>query len=277
MRPLQILFATLLLSDLASTASAQGVFLQKEGKFLYPPNLSTGDKNALLGMTIGSVPGFPVSATIDAENIRTDSHGNTVIVRYRSKIFRDSKGRTRLEWDLTPLDQTPVPGWLMVEIFDPTTSTSIHLTPSTKFASKSHFPAPGEKPQQVCKDSDLPKIDPKTLPLLPGDTTVSQIELAHDLIDGMKLRHGRESVKYSYSDAGKTRLYSTVTDYWFSQELQFFVQVKRNGPHRSQHTVKLSAISRAEPDPSLFTIPADYTVSEPQPWSPGNCSPKLML
>src|SRR5258708_10183422 len=102
MRPAHVLMAAFLLCSVCSSSPAKEVFLQQEGKFLYPPNLSTGGDNVLMGMTIGSVAGFPITATIDAENTRSDSHGNSVIARFRCKIYRDSKGRTRLEWDMTP-------------------------------------------------------------------------------------------------------------------------------------------------------------------------------
>jgi hypothetical protein len=275
MRQFQFLLTTVLLGSICAATPAQEVFLQQEGKFLYPPNLSTGGDNAVMGMSIGSVTGFPITATIDAENTRTVSRSKTVIVRFRSKIYRDSKGRTRLEWDMTPLDEPPKPGWFMIEIYDPTTRTGIHLQPSIKTASKTHFSAPDEKPQQVCKDSDFPEIDPKALAEL-AFPQVSQKELPHDVVDGMMVRHGRESVKLSPDSSGKNPAYATLTDYWFSQKLQFFILVKRTGPGKSQHTVKLSDISRGEPDPSLFTIPPDYLVSEPVPWD-GDCSPKLLL
>jgi hypothetical protein len=272
----QFFLTSVLLGSICSGAFAQDVVLQQEGKFLYPPNLSTrGGDNVLLGLTIGSVPGYPISGTIDAENTRTDSPGKTVIARYRSKIYRDSKGRTRLEWDMTPLGEPPKPGWFMIDIYDPTTRTSIHLQPSIKAAWKGHFPAPNEKPQQVCKASQLPEIDPKDLAQL-AIPQVSQEELAADVVDGMAVRHGRESVKLRPNSSGKSAAYARVTDYWFSQELQVFVLVKRSGPGNSQHTIKLSDISRREPDPSLFTVPPDYQVSKPEPWD-GDCSPKLKL
>lgn len=271
----QFLLTAVLLGSICSGAFAQEVFLQQEGKFLYPPNLTTGGDNVLMGMTIGAVPGYPVTGTVDAENTRTDSHGKIVIVRFRSKIYRDSKGRTRLEWDMTPLGEPPKPGWVMIEIYDPTSRTSIHLQPSIKVASKAYFPAFSENPQPVCKASDFPKIDPKESAQV-AIPHVSQIELAHDIVNGMAVRHGRESVKLSPNSSGKNSAYATVTDYWFSQELQAFVLVKRRGPGKSQHTIQLSDISRGEPDPSYFTVPADYQVSEPVTWD-GDCSPKLTL
>ena len=92
----------------------------------------------------------------------------------------------------------------------------------------------------------------------------------------MVVRHGHESVKPAHNSSGKNPAYATLTDYWFSQELQAFVLVKRIGPGKSQHTIKLSDISRDEPDPSLFAVPPDYNASEPEPWH-GDCAPKLLL
>jgi hypothetical protein len=269
------LLTTVLLGSLCSGASAQEVYLQWEGKFLFQPNLTTRGDNVLMSMTIASVPGYPITGTVDAENTRTDSHGKTLIARFRSKIYRDSNGRTRLEWDMSPLDEPPKPGWFMIDIYDPTTRTSIRLQPSIKAASKSHFPAPNEKLQQVCKGSDFSKIHPKDRAQM-AIPQVSQKEFAHDVVDGMVVRHGRESLELSPNSSGKRSGYARVTDYWFSQELQAFVLVKRSGPGKSQHTVKLSDINRAEPDPSLFTVPPGYQVSEPKLWD-GDCSPKLML
>jgi hypothetical protein len=232
----KFLLTMLLLGSICSGASAQDALLQQEGKFLYQPNLTTRGDNVVLGMTIGSVPGYPIMATIDAENTRTDSHGKTVTAHFRSKIYRDSKGRTRLEWDRTPLDEPSKPGWLLVDIYDPTTRTSVLLQPSVKSASKTHWPAPDEKPQQACKGSDLPEIDPKELAQT-AIPEVSQKELAHDMVDGIAVRHGRESLRYPPNSSAKSSALGRVTDYWFSQELQTFVLVKRSGPGRSQHTV----------------------------------------
>jgi hypothetical protein len=91
MRHFQFLLTTVFLGSICSGASAQGVFLQREGEFLYPPNLSTGGDNLLLGMTIGSLADYPIAATVDAENTRIDSHGKTVIARFRSRIIAIQK------------------------------------------------------------------------------------------------------------------------------------------------------------------------------------------
>jgi hypothetical protein len=278
MRPIRHLWRVVLFASLCCSATpAQEFPLQQEGKFLNPPNLTTQSDRVLMGMTIGSVPGFPLSANVEAENIGYDAAGKMVTKRFRSRIYRDSKGRTRLEWDMTPVGDAPKAGWFMIDIFDPTTMMSIRLQPSVHTASKWRVPAPGEKPEHLCKASDFPDIDPKVLAQIVAPVPqVSQNEVEHGVIDGMVVRHGQDSLTFPPQPSGKHSTKDMVTDYWFSQQLQLYVLVKRRGPGNTRHVIKLTDIARAEPDASLFAIPAGYVVSEPQPWD-GDCRPKLML
>ena len=106
----RFVFLALLLASGPGRIRAQETRLQKEGTFLYPPNLTMGPDNLLLGMTIGSVKGHPVSGTINADNTSIDARGQTIATHYRSRIFRDSAGRTRIEWTITPMEKQPDQG-----------------------------------------------------------------------------------------------------------------------------------------------------------------------
>jgi hypothetical protein len=68
MRPVRVL-TIFFLCYVCSSLPAQEVFLQLEGKFLYPPNLSTGGDNVLLGNRQRS--GFS-----DYRNGRRGKHSN---------------------------------------------------------------------------------------------------------------------------------------------------------------------------------------------------------
>jgi hypothetical protein len=54
----------------------------------------------------------------------------------------------------------------------------------------------------------------------------------------------------------------TVNERWYSQELQTVVLTKNSDPRMGETTYRLTNINRSEPDPSLFQVPADYTVDE---------------
>jgi hypothetical protein len=44
--------------------------------------------------------------------------------------------------------------------------------------------------------------------------------------------------------------------------LQMMVKTSNSDPRFGTTTFEMTGISRAEPDPSLFQVPADYTVKE---------------
>jgi hypothetical protein len=51
-----------------------------------------------------------------------------------------------------------------------------------------------------------------------------------------------------------------VEEVWYSPDLQMNVMTKHSDPRTGENTYRLTNINRAEPDPSLFQVPPDYTV-----------------
>jgi len=59
---------------------------------------------------------------------------------------------------------------------------------------------------------------------------------------------------------------SIVTEVWMSAELKTVVYSKRSDPRMGVQTFQLSNITRTEPDPSLFTVPAGFSIADgPRP------------
>ena len=59
---------------------------------------------------------------------------------------------------------------------------------------------------------------------------------------------------------------SIVIEVWTSPELKTIIYSKRSDPRMGDQTFRLTNISRTDPDPSLFTVPADFKIVEgPQP------------
>jgi hypothetical protein len=57
-----------------------------------------------------------------------------------------------------------------------------------------------------------------------------------------------------------------VTEVWTSPELQTVVYSKRTDPRMGEQTFQLTNVTRYEPAPSLFTVPAGFKVTDgPQP------------
>ena len=54
-----------------------------------------------------------------------------------------------------------------------------------------------------------------------------------------------------------------VSEEWTSPELQVLVMTDHSDPRTGHSTYRLLNIRRLDPDPSLFQVPADYTIQRP--------------
>ena len=54
----------------------------------------------------------------------------------------------------------------------------------------------------------------------------------------------------------------SIREVWHSAELNTELVVKSSDPQNGETTRKLVNIQRGEPDPALFQVPADYTITD---------------
>lgn len=254
--PLVVCLALLLAS------SAGQAVRQEEGKPLQAPQLSRTGSTDLTNFSLASVPAIPFSAVIEAENTDTDASGTVTVRRYHTKVARDSRGRIRVDVDLNPEGGPTDARLLQSFIDDPVRKRNVILFHAQKLA----IPQ-STVPPQPDKSSTAPTfIEP---PELSGMSTqmaqieMHQEELAPEVLEGTTVRHGRQSATYpaEYTSLGHSA--TTITDYWFSPDLQVFLLVKQVGPGSTVHTLRLRNISRMEPAAALFAIPRGYGVSKP--------------
>lgn len=79
-------------------------------------------------------------------------------------------------------------------------------------------------------------------------------------MEGVTVNGVRTTRTIPVGQIGNDQAMSIVTEVWTSPELKTVVYSKRSDPRIGEQTFKLTNIVRAEPDPSLFTVPADYKV-----------------
>jgi len=61
---------------------------------------------------------------------------------------------------------------------------------------------------------------------------------------------------------GNDRELVSTNESWQSKELGMAVLSKNSDPRSGERTTKLTNVSRAEPDATLFQVPSDYTIEE---------------
>jgi hypothetical protein len=242
----------------AHPLAAQAVF-QPADKPLFVPSLIQTADDALAGITVASLPGIPFTAAVDVENRTLSPKGAVIIHRLTGKIARDSRGSLRTVVDLNVIGRPYDPIQVTMHIYDAQRKTVLTLFPAAGFAyrwSAEAEPQSARHPEPRLKQIPVIKFaGPK--PEIPR----SEIEdLGTESLEGQLLRHGRETTSIPAAFVRNKKSFTTIMDYWYAQDLQAFVLIRRLGPNHSAQTVKLRNIRRVNPPYSLFLIPEDYRV-----------------
>jgi hypothetical protein len=77
---------------------------QHPGRSLLPPQLVQSGYG-LAAFAIAPLPGIPFRATIEAENEIVDEQGRSSIEHLAAQVVRNSRGRTRTDMDLKPVEK----------------------------------------------------------------------------------------------------------------------------------------------------------------------------
>jgi hypothetical protein len=240
------------------TLAAQAVF-QPADKPLFVTSLIQTADDALAGITVASLPGIQFTATVDVENRTLSPKGAVIIHRLTGKIARDSRGSLRTVVDLNVIGRPYDPTQVTIHIYDAQRKTVLTLFPAARFASRwseEAEPQLARHPEPRLKQIPVMNFSGPT-PEIPR----SGIEnLGMESLEGKPLRHGRETTFIPAALARNKKSFTAIMDYWYAQDLQAFVLIRRLGSNHSVQTVKLRNIRRENPPKSLFLIPKDYRV-----------------
>src|SRR6202011_304482 len=112
---------------------------------------------------------------------------------------------------------------------------------------------PGAPGMQIVSDSMENRNPPKTE------------LLGTQIIEGVSAEGKRVTETIAAGKVGNERAIEVVNETWYSAELQTVVKSRHSDPRTGDVVYSLTNISRAEPDPTLFQVPADYKVREDGP------------
>jgi hypothetical protein len=234
------------------------------------------------------VQGAPYSATMTNQSVQTLADGNRLVQTSSGNTARDSQGRTRQDATFPAignLSATNAPH--LVFIMDPVAQSSYTLNLTDKTAQKISMPAGGtagavsgsaSEPAQTkvffVAGGPVPPNGPLPPPgmamqrtlLVDDDAPVSTEDLGSQTMEGLLVNGVRTTRTIPAGQIGNEKAISVVTEVWTSPDLKTVVYSKRSDPRIGDQTFQLTNIVRAEPDASLFTVPADFkTMDGPQP------------
>jgi hypothetical protein len=230
------------------------------------------------GLAGAAVSGAPYSAEEVTEHVQTLADGTHITQPSRKTMYyRDSLGRTRVERSLSlPPGASGPAGPNIIEISDPVSGVRYTLDPRSRTAHKLFFqgapplPLPPPPPATTATARRLgvqaagPTVSSTSPDVQAQRPQFSHESLGTQTIEGVLAEGSRTTVTYPVGAVGNDRPITTVSETWTSPELKMVVLSKNSDPRNGDSTTKLINISRLEPDPTLFQIPSDYEIIEPQ-------------
>ena len=244
------------------------------------------------------VTGAPYSAEAVTDVVQTLSDGNRIVRQNKAQISRDSQGRTRREEGFAmfgPLVNGPNTNEVRnVQISDPTNGSMVMLDLQTRTAHRlpglprsccgTRLPASPAMPrqsqsfEQASNSRNLKSpCPPPPPPRRQGGVMFNRMEamvamraekpavesLGTQFMEGIAVEGTRTTMTIPAGQIGNEQPISVVSERWYSPDLKVLVMSRQSDPRFGETTYRLTNITRAEPSPELFEIPADFTIVDP--------------
>jgi hypothetical protein len=210
------------------------------------------------------VTGAPYSAQAVTEHTETLPDGNTIHTTTTVNVYRDSQGRTRREQEIRAIGPWAAQGAprKIISIADPVGGSRYTLNPDTQEARQMPF----RTPAGAWKGAGTAA---KTAWQRPENPNVKTESLGTQVIGGVTAEGTRTTRTIPTGQIGNQAPLVITIERWYSPELQTVVMRKEVNPQFGQTTFQLTNIVRAEPDPSLFQVPPNFTIKSGRPFPRG--------
>jgi hypothetical protein len=229
--------------------SAETAFLLLATLFLHAATPIDADPRAN-GTFVAPIPNAPFTAVDKVEQTRVDPDGIIVTLKTTRAIARDSQGRVyKVARLLRPTAESGTRPIYMIEFYDPQTRIYTLMYPRSKTFWKADLDRiPNLLAQQYLYG--LPMHNG-----LPVYKFSKEEELGTQSMLGMPV-HGIRETQELVDSTGKNTF--GTDEYWYSDDLRMSLVAEHKFSNGGSLTVTVTQITRAEPDPALFEIPANY-------------------
>jgi hypothetical protein len=246
-----------------------------------------------MGFETKVIKGAPFSADTVTEFTQILGNGQRIYRKNIAFMCRDSEGRTRREQDINVIgvyaSSQPEPKTIMIN--DPVAGVMYILNPDEHTAAKVQISLStlseekGMAPRQVTVIGKQVIIDGVnasaaatgqlrgSIETIKGARVVTTVKtepasnipkesLGTQVIEGVQAEGTRVVETIPAGAIGNDTPIEIISETWVSPELGVIVKSIHSDPRSGDNVYRLTNIRRAEPDPSLFQVPPDYTVKE---------------
>jgi hypothetical protein len=110
---------------------------------------------------------------------------------------------------------------------------------------------------------DVKNLDTKMFTFIKGAAKNLRTEnLGKQTIDGIEAEGTRTVETIPAGEVGNEKQIEIVNERWYSNDLQLVLLTRHVDPRFGENLYRVINVNRAEPDASLFVVPADYKVNE---------------
>jgi hypothetical protein len=248
------------------------------------------------------VKAAPYSADTTVEGTQQLADGNRIARKTTGRVYRDSEGRTRREEDRpngrTTISLTdPVAGFSYS--LDPINKIAWRTPMGAAAAIIGKVEAAGQvsemrkvefersvsaegnserryKEPQVARGAGGEGAEARSgavasagggggggiRAMMPTMNAAAAGPLERKVLEGVNVEGRKTTTTIPAGQIGNEQPLTITSEQWRSPELNVLVMTKHNDPRTGESTYRLQNIVRAEPDRSLFMVPADYTVKD---------------
>jgi hypothetical protein len=206
----------------------------------------------------GLVTGAPYSGVEVVQRQETLADGNTITTKRQTIVIRDTAGRRRTEETITPPASSGKQPFTQVTILDYVGGNRYLLDSSTMTAYQSPLRTPPARTGAADAGKTMPRAARGSGANAPQ---VVRTTLAPQAINGLLSTgiHHVETIPAG-SQIGNERPIQIQRTVWISNDLKVPVQIKSSDPRFGTTVMDLTNVVQSEPSPSLFMVPAGYTI-----------------
>ena len=203
------------------------------------------------------VTGAPYSAQITTQFTQTLADGTHIQRSTSATVSRDSQGRSRREETMAAMGRLAASGATSrttVFIHDPVASMSYVLDPNARTYHQMQLSGRGGHFEPRGQGPGAPHSRP--------NMAATTVDLGTQVIAGVNAQGKRVTRAIAAGAEGNDKEIDIVTETWTAPDLQIVVMSKTSDPRFGERVYQLTNITRAEPDPSLFVVPAGYAMQQ---------------
>ncbi len=232
------------------------LFAQGPGRHMGPGPAGDFEMvRAEFGLSNKVVAGAPYSAQAVTQFTQALANGDHIQRTTTASVARDSQGRTRMDRSIGTVGALAASGRgeeRAIVIHDPVAGMSYALDPASKTAHAMAIPAEHNhaRPENASARPERWQAAAKIE------------DLGTQTIQGLSAQGKRVTRVIAAGKEGNEKEIDIVTETWYSPDLQVVVMSKTSDPRFGDSVYQLNSLTRAEPDPALFTIPSDYAVKQ---------------